>query len=895
MADIVGRDQLNNESDVEQKVVWPLLTNPFPVGLGYSLADIYTKLNIKRLEIGKGVTKHLYYPDYIVILEGLPILICEAKSPAVTDLSEALEEARMYAAVINTFFPSGVNPCSRILVSNGIQLILCPSDTTQISRMISTKQINAGDADYAALNGEVNRKALSAYASELYRRLYRDKYYQPIAALGGKTIRDEEMYPNTFGSTLALDNRHIFSPNTLTDRAYLVKNAYVNSRRRERYIEPIDRLIRRIVTPSIKQLTPIEDTSAPIEISKILGRGRSLEHQILLLVGSVGSGKSTFVDYLVNVGLPTDMLEKTVWLRIDMNNAPLEAKRAYEWLPNKIVEDLKASAEKIDFDDIKTIMHFYAPEIRSLKKGPLSMLGENSLAYKEKLADAILTMQRDALFTAKALSRYLCTEKGRLLVVALDNCDKRDRDDQLLMFQLANWIQTELNCLIILPIRDVTYEAHKGQPPLDTAQKDLVFRIEPPPLTEVLKQRFYLVLKEMEGRGERPTLEYTLRNGVRITYPASDQGLYLACILRSLFEYDRFLRKLLTSLAGRDVRLALEMFMEFCRSGHINESEIFRIRQSRGDYIIPLEIISRVLLRKNRRFYNGDLSYLKNLFQCDPSEPKPDYFVRLAILRYLESRSRKTGPSGIMGLHRISDLIRCLVIWGHSAERIRKELLYLAKAKCIDAEHLRTDSLTDDELVTITSSGSIHLDMLENVAYLASCAEEILFDDKDIAGRISERIGKNPYIQYSSTTAFENAKELVSYLSARLPSLQVNPNKYLEDSSVEEFYDISPAQKRIEEIIRANEKSKSSGRIYLGNLPYDLTKESLQTFIERAGFSISNIYMPESTSTKRGYAFVTLIDKNKTEEAIKTIGEKKIGGRQVIANYAFRASREFEA
>ena len=46
--------------------------------------------------------------------------------------------------------------------------------------MISTKQINAGDADYAALNGEVNRKALSAYASELYRRLYRDKYYQPL-------------------------------------------------------------------------------------------------------------------------------------------------------------------------------------------------------------------------------------------------------------------------------------------------------------------------------------------------------------------------------------------------------------------------------------------------------------------------------------------------------------------------------------------------------------------------------------------------------------------------------------------------------------------------------------------------------------------------------------------
>jgi hypothetical protein len=891
MADMANKEQLNTESDVEQKFFWQLLTNPYPVGLGYSSAEVYTKLNIRRLEIGKGITKHLYYPDYMIILEGLPILICEAKSPDITDLSKALEEARMYSWVLNSFFPSGVNPCSWILVGNGIQLILCRSDTIQISKAIFTKQINAGDADYAELNKEINRMSLSAYAHDLNRSLYRNRFYQPVAALGGKTIRDEEMYPNTFGSTLALDFRHIFSPATLTDRAYLVKNAYVKSRRRERYIEPIDKFIRRIVTPSVKKLPPIEDTSAPIEISKILRRGRSLEHQILLLIGSVGSGKSTFVDYLVNVGLPTDILQNTLWLRIDMNNAPAEVKKAYEWLPNKIVEDLKASDEKIDFDDIKTIMHIYSAEIRSLKKGPLSMLGEDSSSYKEKFADALLAMQQNVLLTARALSRYLCAERSRLLVIALDNCDKRDRDGQLLMFQLANWVQAELNCLVILPLRDVTYEAHKTQPPLDTAQKDLVFRIEPPALTEVLKQRFYLVLKEMEGRGERSTLEYTLRNGVRITYPASDQGLYLACILRSLFEYDRFLRRLLTSLAGRDVRLALEMFMEFCRSGHITESEIFRIRQSKGDYVIPLEIINRVLLRKNRRFYNGDVSYLKNLFQCDISETKPDYFVRLAILRYLDSRNRESGPSGIMGLHRIADLIKSLVIWGHTAERIRKELLYLARAKCVNAEHLRTDFFSDDELVAITSSGSIHLDMLENVDYLASCAEETWFDSDKIAGRIAEKIGKNAYIQYSLSTAFQNAKELITYLSCKLPALQVKPNRYLEDSSVENFYDISRAEKSILGIARSYEESRISGRIYLGNLPYDLMKESLGDLIEKLGFTVSDIYMPDSTSVKRGCAFVTLKDIKKTDEAIDKIGKIKINGRQVIANYAIKARR----
>jgi len=639
---------------------------------------------------------------------------------------------------------------------------------------------------------------------------------------------------------------------------------------------------------------PIEDTSAPTEILSVLRRGRSLEHQILLLVGSVGSGKSTFVDYIVNVGLSKDILDKTLWLRIDMNNAPAETKQAYEWLPRTIVDELKSSDKEVDFEDIKTILRVFSPEIRGLKKGPLSLLGEDSAEYKIKLAEAIIDMQKNTLSTAKALSRFLCTERSRLLVIALDNCDKRDRDDQLLMFQLSNWVQTEMNCLVILPIRDVTYEAHKTEPPLDTAQKDLVFRIEAPALTEVLKRRFYLALKEMEGRGERSTLEYRLRNGVRVRYPASDQGIYLACILQSLFEYDRFLRRLLTGLAGRDVRLALEMFLEFCRSGHINESEIFRIRQSKGDYIIPLEIISRVLLRKNRRFYDGNLSYIKNLVQCDPAEAKPDYFMRAAILRYLDSRARKSGPSGIMGLHRVTDLIKRLVIWGHSADRIRKELLYLMAARCISAEHLRTDSISEDDLVAITSSGSIHLEMLDNINYLASCAEETWFDDQSLAYRISERIGKNPYIQYSLPTAFENAKELVDYLSAKKASIQLDPSRYLEKDFLEELHDVSGAERKIAETNRAIEKSRRLGRIYVGNLPYDVTERDLMELFQSLGCLVSKIYLPKMTNSKKGYAFVTLVDSSRTEEVINLLGKEKMRGRQLIANYATSTHREFE-
>lgn len=73
-------EDLKTESDVEQKFLWQLLTSPDPRGLGYSAADILTKHSIRRLEIGKGTSQKLYYPDYMVILAGLPTLVLEAKT-----------------------------------------------------------------------------------------------------------------------------------------------------------------------------------------------------------------------------------------------------------------------------------------------------------------------------------------------------------------------------------------------------------------------------------------------------------------------------------------------------------------------------------------------------------------------------------------------------------------------------------------------------------------------------------------------------------------------------------------------------------------------------------------------------------------------------------------------
>jgi hypothetical protein len=77
----VAVEDLVTESDVEQKFLYPALTQDAPFGLGISAAHIQTKHNIRRFSIGKGASKKSYFPDYLVVIGGLPLLVVEAKAP----------------------------------------------------------------------------------------------------------------------------------------------------------------------------------------------------------------------------------------------------------------------------------------------------------------------------------------------------------------------------------------------------------------------------------------------------------------------------------------------------------------------------------------------------------------------------------------------------------------------------------------------------------------------------------------------------------------------------------------------------------------------------------------------------------------------------------------------
>jgi hypothetical protein len=527
-----------------------------------------------------------------------------------------------------------------------------------------------------------------------------------------------------------------------------------------------------------------------------------------------------------------------------------------------------------------------------IRRGALKLLDPASIEYKTRLADELLKLQRDDTAFAKSLARYVCAGPGKLLVIVLDNCDKRTRDEQLTMFQVAQWVRTEFRSLVILPLRDVTFDRHRNEPPLDTAIKGLTFRIEPPPFIEVLQRRVHLALKEMEATAKTAQkLSYVLPNGMHVSYPASDQALYLASILRSLYAHDRFVRRIMTGLAGRDVRRALEIFLDFCMSGHIGEDEIYKIRFFEGCYVLPLSVVARVLLRMQRRYYDGDKAYVKNLVQCNPDDALPDHFVKLAILHWLERRQTVLGPAGVAGFHRVENLLRDLAQLGHDANRVRADLIYLNREGCCVAEHQRVDEIHDGDLVKITASGLVHLQLMANPEYLAACAEDTFLSDLELAKRVAGRItGKGLKGQFSRTTAAKNAWELVAYLKLRAEEKIGAPDIYLDAADVVELKTLREA----EAAVGATEIEVSK-RLYIGNLPPATTVDELRSAFDRAELTIGEVVLPPRASgnATRWFAMVDMIDGRDAMEAVDS-QQVTLKGRQLVINEAFSLSAQID-
>lgn len=751
---------LLSESDVEQKVIWPLLTKAEPIGLGYSKTDIQTKVNLRKIEIDKGAKSQLYYPDYLLSLQGIPQIIVEAKKPN-EDLHEAYRQASLYASEINRFFESGINPCKYIIACDGLKLVAGTWDAAKFQFEIETSDWVPTHKEFGSFLELFSYSNLNKIATETKNLIRRNvQFRKPLYMVGSNSIQNKQTV-NTFGETISISYQHLFNPLSDEEKTDIVQNAYVKVYKHESHLSPIQKIIKKQLHPSFQDTTEIDDNTNPTEISNKLKKAYKYNNKVLLLVGSVGSGKSTFITYLKEVALSERITSKLFWANLDLNNAPVSRDEIYKWVKQKLILQIREYYDEIDFDSYEVITKLYAEEIIKFDKIAGALLSKESEKYKSELYDNLKRLQSDVDITLNSLITQIINADNKELIIVLDNCDKRNLEEQLLMFEVANWLKDAIKTIVFLPLRDTTYDHFRNEKPLDTVIKDLTFRITPASLEKVIYTRIKYAARLSKSNATR---YYTLKNNIKVSYPADEELYYLKSVLASLFQ-NNFFKKLLIGLAGSDLRKGIEIFTDFIKSGHITEVDILKMKQTKGEHKLSNHIVSKVFLRGNRVYYNDESSKIKNLFYSDPSDTIPNPFTRLSILKWLHTNYRIKGPSGIPGFHSIDKIISYLNSLGHDKVRVEKEILTLIRQKLLNSETQDSQRIKPNELISITTSGIIHLDILWNLDYLSACSEDTWFEDITLADKIAANMaGEGKLSHLSLQNILAHSEYFLSYL-----------------------------------------------------------------------------------------------------------------------------------
>ncbi|MBJ3764372.1 S1 RNA-binding domain-containing protein [Maribius pontilimi] len=795
MANIPLGSELQNESDVEQKVLLPLLTGPSPDGLGLSIEKLYTKASIRSVVIDKGMSKKNYYPDYIYTHKGAPILVVEAKTPG-EDLLEALREARLYASEINSHYPANIDPVRFVIASDGKSLLAGYNNSATPIYDLSIEDWSHISIEFADFVKNFSSEALRKWGESVAKEVRPKRYWKPRKMVGGVSAQSEEIGLNSFGVTIKSDFKDLFNPSSIEDRDIIAKECYIPSKRRDRYVDSIDRAFKAIIPPSENNTTAIDDTSRPDRLIKKLRQGTKLNNEVMLLIGAAGAGKTTFIDYLRVQALPRDVRQGTRWIHINMNLAPVSDGEIFSWLRKEIISGIKRAQPSIDFDELDTIKQIFRNDVEKFRKGTGRLHEHSSEKYAEKLAEAIERALSDQHYVAQAYCDYVSRVESSLIVIALDNCDKLAMQEQLLMFEASQWLRTEFNAMVLLPLREETYDNNQNVPPLDTALKDLAFRIEPPRFDLILRSRVDLAVRRLQ-LDPTQKFSYDLPNSMKAVYMASDKISYFSSILKSIFDADSNVRRLLIGLSGRNMRRAMEIFLDFCSSGHISEEHILKMVQSKGVYVLPLDIVSKVILRSKMRYYDSDFSYVVNLFSSDIDDSKPNFITRVAILRYLTNLAEIGKGSRASKYAKGADILAELKKLGITEESFIRELNYLTVRNCVVSEDFRLTNITLDDLITIGPAGRTHLYLIGSIHYLAAISEDTWFRDEKLARSISDRI-KDDKNHFNPRTVVSNAKAVVDFLDKEINAMLAEHDLVFPEDDTHALSTISSAKSTVD-------------------------------------------------------------------------------------------------
>ncbi|OYU79897.1 MAG: hypothetical protein CFE23_11620 [Flavobacterium sp. BFFFF1] len=698
-----------NESDTRSKLIDSLLIKV----LGWE------ESNIRR----EGKVDSGYF-DYHVSAPGINLII-EAKRT----FSDILIPTSHHQAKINSLYKSNQELFDQIrgysvdkgiqygLLTNGRQFILCKLFNVDGSSWKENRCLIFDGHD------DIERRFVEFYENLSQHSILSNggfKYDFPKSTLSSRTVvstlidRDKELVRNDLSAALTpLIERifgEIFSEESENDME-LIERCFVENQETKKNRLEIERLfadkapqlsnvVPAVNYHSIRKQINHEINSDEINIKNLI------PPKPIVIVGSKGAGKSTFINHLFISDDYTDSDHLPIYLDLRKffnSGNSLEP----ENVSKEILILINDKFPELELYSATILKRVYFREIRENDMGIWQHFKEhNNETYQEKLSDYLTQVTANKLEHLVALNRYFIRERRKRLVVIIDNADQYNNQIQENAFLFAHSLSRKSYCGTIISLREGYYYKWRSSPPFDAYESN-VYHITAPKYSEVLQRRIDYTLEKIKITGN--TIAYN-EQGMNVTIPNQAVIEFLSGLKNSLFsESNSTLIDYLNYTTYPNIREGLKVFKQFLISGHTNVSdqivrERFRL-VGQTTQTIPIHEFVKAIGLNNKLYYDSETSLVNNVFI--PSTDSDDHFLSLYILSDLVNRLEAGGViNKYLSLNELHEKFKS---FGYRNNIINECIHRLLKSNLIDTDEqlsdIEWDSLPFDCNIAITSKG----------------------------------------------------------------------------------------------------------------------------------------------------------------------------------------------
>lgn len=525
-----------------------------------------------------------------------------------------------------------------------------------------------------------------------------------------------------------------------------------------------------------------------------LRAGKTNHKEIILLLGSVGVGKSTFIQRFRKVLAKSEIDEKGIWIYINFKHFSDTGESLDHFVFNHIEQSLNDDYENLEIHDWSFLKQVYHSEYNKLKKGTFAPLYKKSVEdFELKFAEKVEEWIKES--PEKHLIKLLKSASNRLvksIFLIFDNADQLHPDTQNDIFLISEKLSAEIGCYALLSMREESYWKTRDSGPLN-AFHTTAYHVQPATFEQVLSKRFRYARNLIEDHNINEII-----SPISQSFEVNRDELLKVFdrLVATLLGNDKRYIEYIESMSARDTRRALDTVAAFMVSGHTNLSAIIRdIRKPvPSGFPIPFHEFLNAIILRDHETYSESYCDVLNIFNTTGGTDISNFNRIIVLARILNEKNikHKVGTGYIS----IENLINDCTAVGILPDTTLSIIGNLNRRRIIETETSIKDDTSTSKYVRVTSAGNYYLEKLSmNFSYL----EIVLFDTpignaksfekmKRLYGQLNSIIGKTPQDRYNRVKMrIELTEAFLDYLFTEFQSQTFRSRKDIFPSETINF------------------------------------------------------------------------------------------------------------